>query len=202
MRLLLILTAIAVQLCVTWGATKPRVVCYWANWGSMTPEQIDPTLCTHIHYAFHVMDDKHNTIVDSKGSPQPDLYNRLLALKQKNPELQVVVSVGGWGQPDIKFSRVVNSPELRKGFIANTIAYIQKYKFDGLDIDWEYPVCWTGNCTAGPKSDRENYGVFVKEIRAAFEKLTPRLTISAAVVAGAGIADKAYDYKAIGEYVI
>ncbi|CAG2182051.1 unnamed protein product, partial [Oppiella nova] len=100
------------------------------------------------------------------------------------------------------FSRVVNSPELRKGFIANTIAYIQKYKFDGLDIDWEYPVCWTGNCTAGPKSDRENYGVFVKEIRAAFEKLTPRLTISAAVVAGAGIADKAYDYKAIGEYVI
>ncbi|CAG2102749.1 unnamed protein product [Medioppia subpectinata] len=180
-------------------AAKPRIVCYWANWVNMAPEEIDATLCTHIYYAFHVMDPQNNVIKDSKGWPQPDIYNKLLALKHKNPTLQVVVSVGGWGQPNEPYSKLVNTPALRKQWIANTIAYIQKYKFDGLDIDWEYPVCWTGNCTAGPASDRVNYGVFVKEIREAFNKLTPRLTISAAVVAGADIADKAYDYKAIGE---
>ncbi|CAG2170536.1 unnamed protein product, partial [Oppiella nova] len=201
MRLQALSILVAIQLHGIWCATKPRVICYWANNlpGGSQPEDIDVTLCTHIHYAFHVMDAENTTIVDGRGSPQPDTYNRLLALKQRNPDLQVVVSVGGWGHPDIKFSRVVNSADLRRKFIANVIPYIQKYKFDGLDLDWEYPVCWTGNCTAGPKSDRPNFGIFVKEIREAFNRLTPRLTISAAVVAGYEIADIAMDYKAIGE---
>ncbi|XP_054155291.1 probable chitinase 10 [Oppia nitens] len=181
------------------GASRPRVVCYWANWGGMQPEEIDPTLCTHIHYAFHVMDDVHNVIIDAKGWPQEDIYRRLEALKQKNKDIKIIASVGGWGHPDIKFSRVVNNVELRKGFIKNTIAYLQKYKFDGFDLDWEYPVCWTGNCSAGPPSDRPNFGIFIKEIKEAFDKLTPRLSLSAAVVAGADIADKSYDYKALGE---
>ncbi|CAF5189714.1 unnamed protein product [Rotaria magnacalcarata] len=43
---------------------KFKIVCYFANWaynrpsgGSMTPEDIDPCLCTHVIYAFSEMEN-------------------------------------------------------------------------------------------------------------------------------------------------
>ena len=161
MKLILISVLLAVQLWGILGAGKGRVVCYWANWTKYPPANIDPTLCTHIHHAFHEVDDTHNTIRDSAG-PQPNVYKQLVALKQKNPDVKIVVSVGGWGAPDIKFSKLAANQTLRAAFIKNTIAYLKQYQFDGLDLDWEYPVCWMGNCTAGPKADKVNFGLFVK----------------------------------------
>ena len=142
--------------------SKPKVICYWANWSGLKAQDIDASLCTHLHYAFFVVDDQNNVIKDSAGHPQPELYNSLLALKKKNPDLKVIPSVGGWGHPDIKFSNIVSNPQLRTKFIDNTLQLLKKYNFDGLDLDWEYPVCWMGNCSAGPPSNKQNYGIFVK----------------------------------------
>lgn len=168
MRVILFCALFYVQIWTGLSVPKPKIVCYWPNWRleekgdkQHTPEDIDPTLCTHIHYAFHVLDDKNNVVKDSDG-PQPDIYKRILALKQKNPELKVIVSLGGAGQPDVKYSHLVNNETLRHQFIGNTIQYLRQYKFDGLDIDWEYPVCWSGDCSKGPQSDRDNFGKFVK----------------------------------------
>ena len=166
MKLLLISVVFAVQLSGLLG--KAKVICYWANrhmsgTNKHTPEDIDPTLCTHIHHAFHVLDAINNVIKDSAG-PQPDIYKRLQALKQKNPDIKIIASLGGAGQPDVKYSKLVNNQTLRAAFIINTITYLRKYQFDGLDLDWEYPVCWSGDCTKGPKSDKDNFGKFVTVI--------------------------------------
>ena len=37
------------------------------------------------------------------------------------------------------FNYVVASPESRWIFIQNAIDYLRKWKFDGIDLDWEYP---------------------------------------------------------------
>jgi chitinase len=70
--------------------------------------------------------------MDSSGSPQVELYKRLEALKQKNKNLKVILSLGGWGDKSIKYSRIFASSEKRKTFIANSIQYLHKYGFDGL----------------------------------------------------------------------
>ncbi len=59
-------------------------------------------------------------------------------LKQRNPHLKVIASVGGWGMP--LFPDVVAMPERRKVFTDSAAAFLTRYPvFDGLDIDWEYP---------------------------------------------------------------
>lgn len=87
-----------------------KTVCYFTNWGAhrgikesrMYPEDIPPELCTHILYAFgkisgtsigHTMD---NDVRASEG--KGPLYDRIMKLKEKNPELKILISCGGWGK--------------------------------------------------------------------------------------------------------
>jgi chitinase len=87
-----------------------KISCYFANWAAkrydnisrLTPEDIDPFLCTHINFAFakvlesltiapYEEDDIKGWTLSSKG-----MYERILQLKETNPDLRVLLSVGGW----------------------------------------------------------------------------------------------------------
>lgn len=61
----------------------------------------------------------------------------------KSSGVKVTLAIGGWNdsQGD-KYSRLVNSPSARRKFVDHVLEFIEKYDFDGLDLDWEYPVCW------------------------------------------------------------
>lgn len=62
----------------------------------------------------------------------------IAALKQRDPGLKVIASVGGWGMP--MFPEVVVSAERRKVFTRSAVALLEENPvFDGVDIDWEYP---------------------------------------------------------------
>ena len=57
--------------------------------------------------------------------------------------IKVTVAIGGWNDSEgDKYSRLVNDPAARKKFIDHVLQFIEKYNFDGLDLDWEYPGCW------------------------------------------------------------
>lgn len=64
-----------------------------------------------------------------------------MALKSKG--IKVTLAIGGWNdsQGD-KYSRLVNNPSARQKFVDHVTDFIERYDFDGLDLDWEYPVCW------------------------------------------------------------
>ena len=62
-------------------------------------------------------------------------------MKSKGPK--VLIAIGGWNDSEgNKYSRLVNDPNARSKFISNVLEFIEKFKFDGLDLDWEYPVWW------------------------------------------------------------
>lgn len=50
-----------------------------------------------------------------------------------------MLSIGGAKAGVYAFDLIVNNPESQWVFIENTIDYLRRWKFDGLDIDWEYP---------------------------------------------------------------
>lgn len=97
--------------------------CYFANWAAkrydnisrLTPEDIDPFLCTHINFAFgkvleslviapYEEDDLKGWTMNSKG-----MYERVLKLKEANPDLRVLLSVGGWTHASRGFNEVTKS---------------------------------------------------------------------------------------------
>lgn len=70
-----------------------------------------------------------------------DFYTLITALKDKG--VQPVLSLGGWNDSEgDKYSRLVNNATARKNFISESIIFLQKYGFTGLDLDWEYPKCF------------------------------------------------------------
>lgn len=132
------------------GETNARVVCYFTNWsnkrpgvGKFEPEHLEPDLCTHIIFAFANLNSEFKISAteesdETKGS-QLGLYDRVLALKTKNPNLKVMIAVGGWMMGPTPFKQLTENTYRQTLFIFNVIEFLRSKGFDGLDICWEFP---------------------------------------------------------------
>lgn len=140
--------------------TDPKdkvVVAYVTSWSEVIP---DPTLMTHINYAFgHVTDSFDGLRIDN-----PDRLRTLVALKEKNPDLRVMLSVGGWGSGN--FSQMAASEGKRKSFCARCAETVAEFGLDGIDVDWEYPTSSAAGISSSP-ADRENFNLLMRDLREA-----------------------------------
>ena len=71
-------------------ANRRVVVAYVTAGSDVVP---DPSLMTHINYAFGHVADSFDSLIISR----PERLDQIVALKAKNPKLKVLISVGGWG---------------------------------------------------------------------------------------------------------
>ncbi|CAG9856716.1 unnamed protein product [Phyllotreta striolata] len=182
-----------------------KIVCYFTNWawyrqglGKYLPEDIDENLCTHIVYGFAVLDYSNYVIKahDSWADFDNQFYKRVIEYKSKG--VKVSIAIGGWNDSlGDKYSKLVNNPEARRRFIEHVVKFLDKYGFDGLDLDWEYPKCWQVDCKKGPDSDKPAFAQFVKELKDAFR---PRgYLLSSAVSPSKTVIDAGYDVPIIAE---
>jgi len=66
-------------------------------------------------------------------------FKQLQLLKKNNPNLKILMTIGGWDQSRY-FSDVAATHDARIRFVRSCIAFMRDNKFDGIDIDWRYPV--------------------------------------------------------------
>jgi len=145
----------------------------------LQPGDIAANKLTRINYAFaNIKDGK---IIDGFPTTAANLAT-LTALRQQNPSLTVLASVGGWTWSG-NFSDVALTPQSRAIFIDSVVAFVERYNLDGLDIDWEYPGM-IGNGNRFRPEDKQNYTLLLKELRERFnreeKKLHRRLFITIA----------------------
>lgn len=132
------------------------VVAYVTSW---TDEIPDPFVMTHINYAFgHVNDTFDGVRIDN-----PDRLAAIVALKGQNPELNVMLSVGGWGSG--RFSEMAADDQRRMSFANDCLRVVEEFGLDGIDIDWEYPTSSMAGISSSPE-DRENFNLLMRDLRA------------------------------------
>jgi GH18 family chitinase len=134
------------------------------------PRNVPAEQLTHINYAFANIVD--GVMVEGFKN---DIRNfvRLNELKRRNPELKVLVSVGGWTWSGA-FSDMALTAESRQRFIASAVVFLQRHRLDGLDIDWEYPGQKGLDNTHRPE-DRQNFTALLAEMRAALDAAGAKL---------------------------
>ena len=52
--------------------------------------------------------------------------------------MTTMIAIGGWNEGSDKYSRMASNPSSRKTFVDSVVKFLQKYDFDGLDVDWYY----------------------------------------------------------------
>ena len=131
------------------------VVAYVTSWSRVMP---DPAVMTHINYAFGHVNDTFDGVRISK----PDRLRQIVALKSENPDLKVMLSVGGWESG--RFSEMAADSLLRLSFANDCLKAVEEFGLDGIDIDWEYPTSSAAGISSSP-DDRENFNLLMRDLR-------------------------------------
>ena len=66
-------------------------------------------------------------------------FHQLQLLKEENPHLKTLISIGGWTWSTY-FSDIALTIESREIFAQSCVDFMLEYGFDGIDLDWEYPI--------------------------------------------------------------
>lgn len=151
-------------------------------------DAIPANLVTHLFYAFATIENGHLTL----PSQAPAHLAALTALKRANPGLRTVLSIGGWGAGG--FSDAALTPRSRAAFVEECIELAAG--FDGLDLDWEFPVSGGPTQLTHRPEDRRNATLLAQRLR---QGLGPARLLTAALPAGrlqsAGPYDPAESYE-------
>lgn len=179
---------------ISGGSARPLVVGYLASWGVTSKgtriEDLPARDLTHIFYAFAKIDDDGrvalgDACVDVGECPRAagdtsrrvrfdanmlgpgGNFGELRQLKVRNPHLKLLISVGGWTGSG-KFSDAALTDASRRRFTESAIdLFIRRWPglFDGIDIDWEFPVAGGLKGNVERPVDRENFTLLLGELR-------------------------------------
>jgi chitinase len=147
---------------------KPVIIAYVGGFrGLINTDSIDVFRLSHINYAF--VDVKDNRAWLHFEATDTINLRKLSELKLKNPDLKILISIGGWTWSK-NFSDAVLSDTSTKNFANSGVAIVAKYNLDGIDIDWEYPGM-IGDSNMYRPEDKEHYTLLFKDLRDGLDSL-------------------------------
>jgi len=165
-----------------------KIIGYYTSWSIYVRDYHVPDIpadkINYINYAFANIDNATGTIklgdyyadVDKwypGDSWEPGAlrgcFHQLQILKANNPHLKTFISVGGWTWSTY-FSNIALTQESREIFAASCVDFIQEYEFDGVDLDWEYPVSGGLGSNVYRPEDKQNFTLLLAELRSQLDQ--------------------------------
>ncbi|MBS1745679.1 MAG: glycoside hydrolase [Bacteroidetes bacterium] len=116
---------------------------------------------THIIYSFcHLQGNELH--VDNSGDSVT--IRHLVGLKKRNPNLKIILSLGGWGGC-APCSEVFSTAKGRNEFAASVKHLCEYFQTDGIDIDWEYPAIEGYPTHQYLPDDKKNFTALLQSLR-------------------------------------
>jgi chitinase len=135
---------------------------------------------------------------DQANQPLRGNFNQLKKLKQRYPNLRVLISLGGWTWSG-GFHAAAKTAASRQRVVQSCIDLYLRGNlpvvnsaggqgvgagvFDGIDIDWEHPGTPGIGNPYGPE-DSHNFTLLLQEFRRQLDAIHPGLLLTAATAAG------------------
>jgi chitinase len=158
-----------------------RVVGYYTYYSIYDEEyyvtDIPGDLLTHLNYA-HIDVSPNGQCVSS--DPWADMqypypgdrnnerlrgnFKQLQLLREDFPNLKILMSIGGW-EHSTNLSDAALTQDSRIRLARSCIAFMRQYQFDGIDLDWRYPVSGGAEDTIARPEDRQNFTLLLAELR-------------------------------------
>ncbi len=116
---------------------------------------------THLCFSFTHL--KGSRIALSNARDSASLIS-CVALKKRNPNLKVIVSMGGW-TGCYTCSTIFSTDSSRKIFASSVKQLLNDFSADGIDLDWEYPTIKGPPGHPYSLNDRDNFTALIKTLR-------------------------------------
>jgi chitinase len=144
-----------------WQTGKPpAVIAYYAG-RPTTIDSFDVSKISHLIFSFCHL--KGNRLNVSNARDTLTIQN-LIAQKKRNPQLKVLLSLGGWGGCK-DCSTVFGNRQDRKEFIRSVKELLDFFRADGIDLDWEYPAIEGFPGHLYSPEDKHNFTLLIKGLR-------------------------------------
>lgn len=142
------------------------------------------THLTHLTYAFATSDGNSNPCT---GAPTAMNIADLRALKAQNPNLKILISVGGASAYQVFVNAMPNSTAITNfaNACVNTLMGSFIGYVDGIDIDWEFPQNTT---------DEQNFNLLLGAFRTALNTYATQNNISEHLLLTAAIGPESTQY--------
>ena len=150
-----------ILLLISLSSTAQNKIIAYATGPAETIKQYPIEKLTHIIYSF--LKIKNDTLT-FHNLDQENTVRQLIALKATNPQLKIMVSVGGWSGCSFCSDLFANDKH-RKNFAKSTVFLFKKYGIDGLDLDWEYPAIEGFPGHKYDAADKNNFTELIKALR-------------------------------------
>jgi chitinase len=111
---------------------QPEISPVFIGYVFRQPQKINFGLYTHLCHAFVTADE------DGKIRPSKTCPNEQLVADAHRAKVKVLLSLGGWGW-DKQFTAMAKNPEAENRYVRSVIELVDRYDYDGIDLDWEYP---------------------------------------------------------------
>ncbi|SHJ08075.1 chitinase [Clostridium cavendishii DSM 21758] len=176
--IIFLLTIVLFFTCLTVGIRRVmayvdkdyKVSAYLPIWCDWTGNDVNVSKLTNVYIAFaNINTEGKIGFKNANIKDEDEIFRKIREFRKTYPKIKISLGIGGYKAEG--FSDVALTKESRKIFCDSVAKFVDEYKLDGVDIDWEFPGIGPEGGIKSRKEDKENFTLLLSDLRDSLKEL-------------------------------